>query len=191
LYAWELLALSAERSQQLITLRRIAVVLAHSDSLRNHACGMEIKAKSKKVLDLEPHISARAKLWRASQIRSFFPLEHTPGVVSLLAGKPNPETFPFEAITLSVKSLLPDDGAYDIRIDGSDLDRALQYGMTGGLPDFVEVSLSRKYRLPLTDNSKQWLEGFQTHVHGNSKEEEGWQVVVGNGSQDLLTKVRW
>lgn len=100
---------------------------------------MQIKEKLPQILDLEPYISERAKLWRPSQIRSFFPLEHTPGVVSLLAGKPNPDTFPFEAITLTVKSPIPNEAAYDIRIDGPDLNRAMQYGITGGLPDFVQV----------------------------------------------------
>lgn len=102
---------------------------------------MEIKPVSLKILDIEPYLAERAKLWRSSQIRSFFPLEHTPGVVSLLAGKPNPATFPFEAITLTVKSPVPDDATYDIKIEGQDLERALQYGLTGGLPDFVKVSL--------------------------------------------------
>lgn len=101
---------------------------------------MEIKETAFKVLDVEPYISERARLWRSSQIRSFFPLEHTPGVVSLLAGKPNPATFPFEAITLTVKSPIPDQLTYDIKIEGQDLERALQYGITGGLPDFVRVS---------------------------------------------------
>lgn len=159
---------------------------------------MEIKSSSPKVLDVEPYISERAKLWKSSQIRSFFPLEHTPGVVSLLAGKPNPETFPFEAITLTVKSPIPDELTYDIKIEGQDLERALQYGITGGLPDFVQVRdlvlryayIATNQHPPLPDALSQWLEGFQSHVHGNDKAREGWQVVVGNGSQDLLTKVR-
>lgn len=114
---------------------------------------MQIKVKTPTVLDVEPYISERAKLWRSSQIRSFFPLEHTPGVVSLLAGKPNPATFPFEAITLTVKSPVPDEAVYDIRIDGQDLDRALQYGITGGLPDFVKVSgPALHYRLQHTNS---------------------------------------
>lgn len=131
----------AEIRQQRIVdgqLRALQAARGHTSLVE-----MEIKSVAPKVLNVERYISERAKLWKSSQIRSFFPLEHTPGVVSLLAGKPNPETFPIEAITLTVKSPIPDELTYDIKIEGQDLERALQYGITGGLPDFVQVGSLR------------------------------------------------
>lgn len=149
------------------------------------------------IIDVEKYISDKAKLWRASQIRSFFPLEHTPGMISLLAGKPNPLTFPFEAITLSIKSTIPDDANYDVRIENEELERALQYGMTGGLPDFVKVCMRsqtigqccRNWTAAHIIVNFQWLQDFQSVVHGRDAQAEEWGTVVGNGSQDLLTKV--
>ena len=41
-------------------------------------------------------------------VRGLFPLEKLPGMVSLLAGKPNAETFPFSSIKVSLKPLVND-----------------------------------------------------------------------------------
>lgn len=91
-------------------------------------------------------------------------------MVSLLAGKPNADTFPFESITLKLKA----PSSETLSIDGDDLDEALQYGMTAGLPRLV-----------------QWLEAFQSEVQGRGKgSDEGWRVTIGVGSQDLISKVR-
>lgn len=73
-------------------------------------------------------------------------------MISFLAGKPNPSTFPFESITLKIKS----DGHADasgkangapipsqpeeLTISGDRLNEALQYGATAGLPSLVKVS---------------------------------------------------
>jgi tryptophan aminotransferase len=91
-------------------------------------------------------------------------------MVSLLAGKPNADTFPFESITLKLKP----PSSETLTISGADLDEGLQYGMTAGLPRLVA-----------------WLEAFQSQEHGRGRPaEEGWRVSVGVGSQDLLAKVR-
>lgn len=37
---------------------------------------------------------------------------------------------------------------------------------------------------------RQFLEEMQEDEHGRLKEEEGWRVTVGPGSQDLISKVR-
>ena len=76
-------------------------------------------------------------------VRGLFPLEKRPGMISLLAGmltdllllsiakmkmqlgKPAPETFPFEAITLKVKPV-GDEAPLELTLDGKDLEEALQ-----------------------------------------------------------------
>jgi tryptophan aminotransferase len=83
------------------------------------------------------------------------------GMISLLAGKPNPETFPIESVVIN---LLPLNGKtpLPLTIEGSDLQTSLQYSATAGLPRLVK-----------------FLEGFQSHVHGrDDPQTEGWRVTV-------------
>jgi tryptophan aminotransferase len=92
-------------------------------------------------------------------------------MLSMLAGKPNPSTFPFEHITLGVRS--PVNGELkNLTLEDEELSAALQYGMTAGHSELVS-----------------WMtEMMQTvHKRENSKE-EGWRVSLGAGSQDLLYK---
>lgn len=74
-------------------------------------------------------------------------------MISFLAGKPNPTTFPFESITINLKPSLTLPGetnghtngssaeAESVTIDGADLAEALQYGPTSGFPRLVKVIL--------------------------------------------------
>lgn len=110
-------------------------------------------------------------------------------MISFLAGKPDPATFPFEALTMRLKTLPPvatststkqsnghvngaENEVEEITIDGKELEAALQYGATAGLPGLVK-----------------WLEEFQTFAHGRKQEDGNWKTMVGSGSQDLLYKV--
>ena len=91
------------------------------------------------------------------------------------AGKPNPETFPFESITLNLKPPLDPHSKMTNRqltIDGKDLSDALQYGPTPGLTNFRE-----------------FLTELQETVHKRPRG-EGWSVAVGTGSQDCMVRVR-
>lgn len=112
------------------------------------------------MLDFNDVLSSQAKLSLPDGIRGLFPLEKT-AKVSFLAGKPNPSTFPFEKVTLHLKPPLENapevaldnglpaangnghaiksDGAggVTLEIKGADLDEALQYGPTAGLPRLV------------------------------------------------------
>ncbi|KAJ6459452.1 TdiD protein [Mycena vitilis] len=122
-----------------------------------------------------PFLSDVAKARRPSPIRSLLPLEATPGLLSLLAGKPNPTTFPFKSFSFTAHAPPSEDGhpASDdvqLSLSGPELAAALQYGPTGGMA-------------PLVD----WLHGLQRIVHGRERG-EGWTLSVGNGSQDLLSK---
>ncbi|KIS70639.1 tryptophan amino transferase (transaminase) [Mycosarcoma maydis] len=117
----------------------------------------------------------------ASAIRSLFPAELIPGMLSLLAGKPNPDTFPFESLSLNLKPEA-EAGPTQLNIQGEDLVSALQYGATSGIPKLV-----------------QWITELQVHMHKREAVTPGskldgvagrtpWRVTTGNGSQDLLNK---
>ena len=111
-------------------------------------------------------------------VRGLLPLEKVPGVISLLAGKPNPETFPISSFQVTVRvpheggSLVSIPEERKLEISDSRMADALQYGPTSGYEPLIA-----------------WLEGLQARVHGRTKG-EGWRISIGSGSQDLLYKVR-
>ena len=130
------------------------------------------------TLDYASLLSDSARNRMPSAIRSLFPAELIPGMVSLLSGKPNADTFPFQRITLELKPEVSAGGKSEsVAIEGADLDIALQYSATSGLPKLVS-----------------WIEEFQSRVHRRAKVTEAkqagevWRCSFGNGSQDLLTK---
>jgi tryptophan aminotransferase len=104
-------------------------------------------------------------------VRSLLPLENTPGIISMLAGKPNSSTFPFNSIQLTARS--PTDPAKEeiLTLGSKQLETALQYGPTAGMPGLLE-----------------WIWGLQEFAHGR-KRGEGWRSSVGAGSQDSIYKV--
>ena len=93
-------------------------------------------------------------------------------MISLLAGKPAPQTFPITSLSLTVRS--PHDPLQEDTLEIKDerLAEALQYTATRGIPSFLA-----------------WVNGLQEMYHGR-KQDEGWVTTVGGGSQDLLYKVR-
>ncbi|KAJ7614107.1 PLP-dependent transferase [Roridomyces roridus] len=121
-------------------------------------------------------LSDAAKARQPSPIRSLLPLEATPGLISLLAGKPNPTTFPFTSFSFTARAPPSEDGEnvegkeVELKLSGDDLAAALQYGPTAGLPPLVK-----------------WLMELQSQVHGRGSG-ESWALSVGSGSQDLLDK---
>ncbi|KAH9949122.1 PLP-dependent transferase [Amylocystis lapponica] len=116
-----------------------------------------------------PFLSTLAKERKPSPIRGLYPLER-PGVISLLAGKPNADTFPLTAITLTSRA--PDDPTRELttEVSGRALADGLQYGPTAGLPALCE-----------------WVYGLQEREHGRRRG-EGWRVSIGAGSQDVIYK---
>jgi tryptophan aminotransferase len=99
------------------------------------------------------------------------PLEATPGIISLLAGKPNGSMFPFTSFSFTAQSPTDPSQETAMTIDGVDLAQSLQYGPTDGNKELQE-----------------WLYGLQEKAHGRKKG-EGWRISVGSGSQDLIYKV--
>ncbi|KAJ4470462.1 PLP-dependent transferase [Lentinula aciculospora] len=123
-------------------------------------------------------LSERAKNLKPSPIRGLYPLEKQPGVISLLAGKPEPSTFPFTSLSFTAKD--PTDGNTEITIaiPRNELTPGLQYSDTAGLPDLLK-----------------WITALQELSHGrkhgrnvSGEGEEGWRVSMGTGSQDMISK---
>ncbi|EPQ29921.1 uncharacterized protein PFL1_02593 [Pseudozyma flocculosa PF-1] len=134
---------------------------------------------SAKPIDYRSLLSQTARNRMPSAIRSLYPAELIPDMISLLSGKPNAETFPFHRILLELKPRGPDGIIETIPIEGADLDVALQYGPTAGIPKLVD-----------------WVEEFQSRLHHRPRvtkaapgvHGEAWRCSFGTGSQDLLTK---
>jgi len=117
-------------------------------------------------------LSDLAKERKPSPIRGLYPLEAKPGLISLLAGKPNAGTFPLTSVTLTSHSPTAPEKKTQIttEIGGKQLAEGLQYGPTAGIPSLIE-----------------WVYGLQEKVHGRRKG-EGWRVTIGGGSQDVIYK---
>lgn len=116
-------------------------------------------------------LSDTAKMRKPNAIRSLFALERRPGMISLLAGKPNPTTFPFVSFNMIARSA--EDPSQNIThlFEGEELEEGLQYGETEGLPVLLE-----------------WLYGLQELSHDKVKGEGEWGITVGNGAQDVIYK---
>ncbi|KWU46792.1 PLP-dependent transferase [Rhodotorula sp. JG-1b] len=121
-------------------------------------------------IDYDYFISESGRRWQPSAIRGLFPLEKRPGMVSFLAGKPNADTFPFSAIRVDLKPVVPGDPVETLTIEADALSEGLQYGATAGLP-----SLNK------------WLENLQEMRHKRPKD-GSWRLSLGSGSQDLINK---
>ncbi|KAH8923944.1 PLP-dependent transferase [Atractiella rhizophila] len=124
-------------------------------------------------IDYSRYLSVKSKKWPVNPIRGYFDVEKRPGMISFLSGKPHPTAFPIKKLTTSITCPFSGENV-DLSIDGEDLQASLQYGPTTGAPKLVE-----------------WLTRFQELEHKRSFEGEGkrWRISMGNGSQDLMTKV--
>lgn len=180
------LSLTASSSHSHTSMAPTATDSAQANATALAAAGAAAKtvngasSSSSLGLDVSAMLSSAAKSRPPSAIRSLFPLENIPGMLSLLAGKPNPDTFPLSAITLEIKPKGNNTEPVRVRIDGKALSDGLQYGPTAGIKELND-----------------WLVDWQVRVHEREvvkpgQEKDGkspWRVSVGMGSQDLLTKV--
>lgn len=135
----------------------------------------ESSSKEAKALPAEYYdgkLSTSAKARQPSPLWALFSSEANPGMLSMLAGKPHPDTFPFEYINLGVRSpgSAPGESVKDLKIDDEYLHAALQYGLTSGYPELND-----------------WITRLAERVHSRNPN-EGWRVSIGPGSQDLLYK---
>lgn len=105
-------------------------------------------------------------------VRGLFPLELVPGVISLLAGKPNPSVFPLAGLTLSAREPgAPVDAPLaTLPLETGHLAEGLQYGAVAGWQPFLD-----------------WVTELQRREHGRDLK-EGWGLTSGLGSNDLIYK---
>lgn len=101
--------------------------------------------------DYSRYFSKQSLARKPSPIRALTPLVKIPGMLSLGGGRPNPETFPFECMSLTLK------GGKKLEIDSKELNDAMQYSPTPGMPKLVDtlISLQRHIHKPpeLADNN--------------------------------------
>lgn len=99
--------------------------------------------------------------------------QHTPDLLSLLAGKPNASTFPIMSFSFDVRS--PDPSApvietLQISSGSPALNTALQYGASRGDAELIEVFFE-----------------MQEELHGRKKD-DSWRITIGAGGMDILYK---
>ncbi|KAJ3036715.1 hypothetical protein HDV00_002427 [Rhizophlyctis rosea] len=111
----------------------------------------------------ERFFSQRSAARKPSAIRSLQKFLSVPGMISLGGGNPNPGTFPYKSMTYTLQN------GDVVNVSDADMQKALQYSPTNGLPDFVA-----------------WLKSLQIAEHKPAYED--FEICVGNGSQDVLTK---
>ncbi len=91
-------------------------------------------------------------------------------MISLLAGKPNADTFPITSLQFTLRDPLTNEEV-PVSLSEDELARSLQYSGSKGVPDLLD-----------------WLIGLQEFSHGR-KRGEGWDLAFGTGSSDLIYKV--
>ena len=75
------------------------------------------------VVNIERLFSKKAKMLRSSEIRELLKITQIPEMISFAGGLPNPNAFPVEIIHKCINKVFKDD-----------IESALQYGTTEGLP---------------------------------------------------------
>lgn len=88
----------------------------------------------------------------------------------MLAGKPNPATFPFQAISFTVRSPHDPLQTKEFQLPGDLLLSSLQYGMTAGFKPLIEL-----------------MGTMMESVHSRALRKD-CRIMMGTGSQDLLYK---
>lgn len=91
-------------------------------------------------------------------------------MISLLAGKPNVDTFPITSMQFNLRDPVSSAESTIVLTEG-ELAKGLQYSSSAGIPDLLD-----------------WLVGLQEYNHGR-KRGEGWGLCFGTGSSDLIYKV--
>ena len=169
-------------------------------SLRNNnlVCTSSCTSKqsfSGATIDHTQFLTDVSKCRKPSAVREIQPLLRVPGMISLAAGTPSAKAFPFLDIsfqiptnpiikhTCSSNDCSEPESAYSITpnitelsLTQSELNMALQYSPTSGVPPFVELL-------------KTWH--FKEHSPPYASEAldvQNFDLIVSTGSQDLLTR---
>ncbi|XP_069797445.1 kynurenine/alpha-aminoadipate aminotransferase, mitochondrial [Narcine bancroftii] len=127
----------------------------------------------KSVMNYSRFINSVSAARRTSPIRALTELleRSPPTMISLAGGLPNPDMFPFESASFTIK-----DGR-SITFGLETMKRALQYSSSSGIPELVS-----------------WMKDLQTSIHNPptlkcSPEQGQMDLCVTNGSQEGLSKV--
>lgn len=120
---------------------------------------------TKKQPDYAKYISKRSAARKPSAIRALNQFLSLPGMISLGGGLPNPSTFPFTNVSVTLQS------GETLTLGEARTQKALQYSNTNGIPELVN-----------------WLETLMMDVHSPPMDKSNFQICIGNGSQDVLTK---
>lgn len=126
--------------------------------------GLKCRWFSSPPLNISKYLSNNSKRRQPSPIRKLQPLIAVPGMISLGGGLPNPQLFPFAGFSFKLGS------GENIELSQKELDEALQYSPTPGLPVLVSE-----------------LQKLQRREHQADALPE-WQLSVTTGSQDALNK---
>ncbi|KAJ3337805.1 hypothetical protein HDU93_000480 [Gonapodya sp. JEL0774] len=120
---------------------------------------------SNRITDYAPFISKRSAARKPSAVRALQPLLAIPGMISLGGGYPDTATFPFESVSMKLKT------GETLEIGKEDMAKVLQYNSTAGLPNLVT-----------------WLRDLQIILHKPPLADIEWDICVTTGSQDGLSK---
>eukprot|EP00126_Sphaerothecum_destruens_P004298 Sdes_comp18098_c0_seq1m7533 len=129
-------------------------------------CNMSTTAS--RTPDYASCLTLRTQLRKPSPIRAIQPLLSLPGMISLGGGNPNPDTFPFETISMKLKT------GETISLSPQETVDALQYSPTPGLPAFNQLLAN----LILSEHKP------PVYI----KNTDQFSLAVTNGSQDALSK---
>ncbi|XP_072371854.1 kynurenine/alpha-aminoadipate aminotransferase, mitochondrial isoform X1 [Scyliorhinus torazame] len=125
------------------------------------------------IMNYFRYINAVSAARKSSPIRETTELlqKSPPTMISLASGMPNPDMFPFEMASFTIKDGLK------ITFGPDTMKRALQYSATPGVPELIS-----------------WMKDLQKRIHNPptvdySPEQGQMSLCVTNGSQDGLNKL--
>lgn len=143
------------------TMKHLAITVFSKRS----AALLTRRCLSTHITDYQPYLSEISSRRQPSAIRKLMPLMAQAGMVSLGGGLPNPTLFPLQSLQFSVTN--PDGSASDLTLSPEELQVALQYSPTPGLPKLLDQ-----------------LKDLQKREHDDGE----YDLNVTVGSQDGLTK---
>eukprot|EP00445_Apocalathium_hangoei_P012666 CAMPEP_0203882598 /NCGR_PEP_ID=MMETSP0359-20131031/26793_1 /ASSEMBLY_ACC=CAM_ASM_000338 /TAXON_ID=268821 /ORGANISM="Scrippsiella Hangoei, Strain SHTV-5" /LENGTH=479 /DNA_ID=CAMNT_0050802661 /DNA_START=12 /DNA_END=1451 /DNA_ORIENTATION=+ len=165
---------------------RIAVIVRHTASAAAQTCGVRAAfppcrrppawaacatsaqravSSAASPVRYDDFLTETSKARQPSPIRALMPIAAMPGMISLGAGNPNPDAFPFESAVFSLK------GGGTVTLDPALMCVAMQYGPTSGIPEMMA-----------------WARDLQQREHAPPRPSDEWDIAFTTGSQDAISK---